>query len=92
MWHCVEHPSTLGVPYHINHINYGHFSLSLRRHTSDMPCLKRVILFANITSFNDAVMSYITSQCCMCVGHMTMYYKRAANTSGGGVSVSSLVR
>ena len=63
----------------------------LRRHTSDVLCLKRIILFVNVTSFDDAVMSYMMSQHCTCIGHMTVYYKRAANTSVGGVSVSSLV-
>ena len=66
----------------------GHF---LGRHALDTPCLKRVILFVNVISFNDAVMSYVMSQCCTCIGHMTIYYKRAANTLVGGVSVSSLV-
>ena len=45
--------------------------------------LKCVILFANVTSLNDAVMSYVMSQHHMGVGHMTIYYKRAANTSVG---------
>ena len=28
--------------------------------------------------------SYMTSQCCMCIGHVTFYYKRSANASVGG--------
>ena len=85
-------PSTLGVPYHINHIIYIHFRPFLRRHALDMLHLKHVILFVNVTSFDDAVTSYMTSQHCRCIGHMTVYYKRAANTLVGGVSVSLLVR
>ena len=84
-------PGTLGVPYHINHVNYSHFGLFLRRHASDMPCLKHVILFVDVASFNDAVTSYVMSQHCMCIGHVTIYYKRVVNTSVGRVSVSSLV-
>ena len=44
-----------------------------------------IILFVNVTSFNDAVMSYMMSQHHTCIGHMTIYYKRAANTSVRGV-------
>ena len=44
---------------------------------------KHIVLFADVTSLNDAVMSYVMSQYCMCTGHMTIYYKRAANTSVG---------
>ena len=84
-------PGTLDVPYHINHINYGHFRLFLRRCASDMLCLKHVILFVDVMSFDDAVTSYMMSQCHTCIGHMTIYYKRAANTLVGGVSVSSSV-
>ena len=93
MWHHVEHPGVLGVPYHIHHINYICFRLFLRRRASDALHLKRIILFVNVTSFDDAVMSYMTSQHCTCIGHMTIYYKRATNTSvGGGFSqfISSL--
>ena len=64
----------------------------LERHTSDALHLKRAILFVNVTSFNDAVTSYVTSQCHMCIGHMTIYYKRTANTSVKGVSISLSVR
>ena len=73
-------PSALGVPYHVNHINYGHFGVFLRRHTSDTQCLKRVILFVNVMSFNNAMTSYVMSRHQMCIGHMTIYYKRATNT------------
>ena len=42
--------------------------------------LKRVILFANVMSLNDAVMS----QHHTCIGHVTIYYKRATNALVGG--------
>ena len=29
-------PGTLGGPYHVNHINYGHFGVFSRRHASDV--------------------------------------------------------
>ena len=67
-------PSTLGGPYHINYIIYGCFGVFSRRPTSDT-------LFINVTSFNDAMTSYVTSRHCTCIGHMTIYYKRAVNTS-----------
>ena len=59
-------PSTLGGPYHVNHINYGHFLSILKRHASDVPHLKHIILFVDVTPFNDAVTSYVTSQHCTC--------------------------
>ena len=46
-----------------------------------------VILFANITLLNDAVTSYVTLRCHTCIGHVTIYYKRAANTLVGGSSL-----
>ena len=74
-------PSTLGGPYGINHTNYDHFGVFSRRHGSDMPCLKCVISFVEVTSFNDAMMSYMMSWHCTCIGHMTIYYKKVTNTS-----------
>ena len=43
-----------------------------------------VILFANVMSLKGAVTSYVMSQHRTCIGHMTFYYKRAANTSVQG--------
>ena len=48
--------------------------------TSNMVCPKCVNLFANITLLKCAVTLYVTSQHCMCIGHMTFYYKKAADT------------
>ena len=62
---------------------YGRLRQFLGGRASDMACPKRVTLFADVTSLNGAVMSYVTSQCRMCIGHVTFYYKRAANTSVG---------
>ena len=84
-------PGSLGGPYRINHVNNSHFRVFLRRRALDAPHLKRVILFVDVMSFNNAVTSCVMSQHCMCVGHVTIYYKRATNTSVGRVSVSSLV-
>ena len=84
-------PGALGGPYHINHVNYGCSGLFLRRCTSEALHLKHIILFVDVTSSNNAVTSYMMSQCHICIGHVTVYYKRATSTLGGGVSVSSLV-
>ena len=40
---------------------------------------KRIILFADMMSLKDAVMSYVTSQQCTCIGNVTFYYKRSAD-------------
>ena len=63
---------------------YGHFRQFWGGRASGTACPKHVILFANVTSLKGAVMSYVMSQHCTCVGHMTFYYKRAADTSVGG--------
>ena len=63
---------------------YSCFGQFLGGYTSDMVRLKRVILFANVTSLNGTVTSYVTSQCHTCGGHKTFYYKRPADTSVGG--------
>ena len=59
---------------------------------SDAVCPKRVILFADITSLNGAVTSYVMSQHCTCIGHMTFYYKRAAKTSVQVLACCSSIR
>ena len=85
-------PTTLGGPYHINYINYSHFGVFSRRCILNTLCLKCIISFIDITSFNDAMTSYMMSQHCMCIGHMTIYYKRAANTSIELVIFNSVTR
>ena len=85
-------PGALGGPYHVNCINYGHFWVFSRRCTSDMLHLKCVIPFIDVTSFNDAMTSYVMSRCHMCIGHMTIYYKRATNTSVELVRFNSVTR
>ena len=44
-------------------------------------------LFSDVTSLMSAVMSYVMSQHCMCIGHMTFYYKRSADALVGGSSL-----
>ena len=61
--------STQGGPYRINHINYGHFGVFSRRHALDVLRLKRIILFVDVTLFNDAMMSYVMSRCHMHWSH-----------------------
>ena len=84
MWHHTEH-LVLWV-YHccITHIFLWLFWAILGRHASDTERPKCIILFANVMLLNDAVTSYVTSQHCMCSGHMTIYYERGANTLVGG--------
>ena len=74
-----------GLAFHSPGSPMEHMSMLVSTVTSvDMVHLKHVILFVDITSLNDAVTSYVMSQHCMCVGHMTIYYKRATNTWVGG--------
>ena len=56
------------------------FMAILGKCTLDVVHPKHVILFVNVTSLNDAVTSYVMSQCHTCIGHVTIYCKRAANT------------
>ena len=66
-------PGALDVPYQRNYMIYSHFRPFLRRHTSDTLSLKHVILFVDVTSFNDTV----TSQHHTCIGQVTIYYKKS---------------
>ena len=43
---------------------------------SDVPRQKCITKFADVTSFDDAMMSYEMSPCHTCIGHVTIYYKR----------------
>ena len=85
-------PSTLGGPYHINYIKlwlfWGIFQETRFGHATYEACH----LVCHITSFNDAVTSYMMSQHHMCIGHMIIYYKRAANTSVKAVRFDSVTR
>ena len=58
------------------------FTPILGRHALYAVHPKHIILLVNVTSLNNAVTSYVTSQHCTCIGHVTIYYKRAANTWG----------
>ena len=49
----------------------------------DVLHLKRGILFVNVTSFNNAVTSFMMSQCHTCISHVTIYCTKAANTLAG---------
>ena len=84
VWHCTEHPALWVYRCHITHVFLWPFWAILGGCTLDVACLKHIILFVDITSLNDAVMSYATSQHRTCIGHVTIYYKRATNTSVGG--------
>ena len=82
VWHCTEHPVLLVYHCCITLVFLLPFWAILGGRASDVHP-KHVILFANVTLLNDAVTSYVMSQYCMCIGYMTFYYKRAANTSVG---------
>ena len=83
-------PGALGGPYHVNYIKLQPFWVFSRRHALDAPCLKHIISFVDVRSFNDAMTSYVTSRYCTCIGHVTIYYKRATNTSVKAVRFNSV--
>ena len=70
---------------------YGCFRQFCGGWTLDVAHPKRIILFANITSLNSAVMSYVMSECRMCIGHMTFHYKRSTNASVGVLACCSSI-
>ena len=84
VWHCMEHPALWVSHCCITHVFLRPFWAISGGRTSDMACPKHVILFADVTLLNDVVTSYVTSQCHTSIGHVTIYYKRAANTLVGG--------
>ena len=71
---------------------YGRFRQFCDGCALDVAHLKLVILFANITSLNSAVMSYVMSECHTCIGHVTFHYKRSANTSVGVLACCLSIR
>ena len=91
VWHHAEHPALWVYHCCITHIFLQPFWTILGRHTLDTACPKHVILFANITSSNDTVTSYVMSQHRKCIGHVTIYYKRATNTSVGVLTCCSSI-
>ena len=84
VWHCMEHPVLWVYCCCITLVFLRPFWAILGGCASDAARLNCIILFANVTSLNNAVTSYVMSQCHMCFGHVTFYYKRATNTSVGG--------
>ena len=79
-------PGTLGVLWRWFSCSTVIFRQILGGCTLDAACLKRVILFSNITSLKGDVTSYMTSQHRMCIGQVTFYYKRVCRCLGGGGS------
>ena len=77
-------PSTLGILWPQFSYSTGIFLAIFCGCASDVPHPKRIILFSDITSLMNTVMSCVMSQYHMCIGHMTFYYKRSANASVGG--------
>ena len=88
MWHCAEHLALWVHCCGVTHVYLWPFWATLGGRASDAVLPKCVILFANVTLLNDAVMS----QCCTCIGHMTIYYKRATNASMGLLACCSSIR
>ena len=70
---------------------YSHLRQFLGGHITDAARPKHSILFADVTSLNSNVTSYVT-QHSTCIGLVTFYYKRAADTSVGGGSCLLFVR
>ena len=82
MWHCAEHLVLWVYRCHGALVylwplwaifGWVHFGCS-------------IILFANVTSLNGAMTSYVMSQHHTCIGHATFCYKMAADTSWGVLS------
>ena len=92
VWHCVEHPALWVSCCHVTHVFLWPFWAILGGCALDAACLKCVILFANVMSLNDTVMSHVMSQHSMCIGHVTIYYKRATNTLVGILACCSFIR
>ena len=63
---------------------YGHFRQFWGGCTLGAVHPKHIILFANVKSSKGAVTSYVMSQHCTCIGHVTFYYKRSADASVRG--------
>ena len=81
-WDQFVWPSTAAVPRALTEAEphgYCHGQV-----IDDVLCPKHVILFSDVTSLNGTVMSYVMSQCHMCIGHVTFYYKRSAYASVRG--------
>ena len=91
VWHHMGHPALRCAITAVLLSVHSHFRQFCGGHTSDTPRPKCIILFADVTSLKGTVMSYMTSQSCMCVGHMTFYYKRSANTSVGVLACCSSI-
>ena len=76
-------PGTLGVPW-----LWCSCSMAVFRQfwvgALDAAHLKCVILFADVTSLNGTVTSYVMPQHHTCFGHMTFYYKRVPDIMVGG--------
>ena len=89
VWHCVGHPAPRVYRCHVGPVCLWPFYTILGGHTLDTARLKCIILFADITSLNNAVTSYVMSQCRMCSGHVTFCYKRSAKTSVGVLACCS---
>ena len=84
VWNGMEHPALWVYCCHVTLVFLQPFWAILGGRALDMVCPKHIILFANVTLLNDAVTSYVMSQCHTCVGHVTFHYKRATNASVGG--------
>ena len=74
MWHRVEHLALWVYHCSITHVFLWPFWAILGRRALDMLHPKCIILFADVTSLNDTVTSYVMSQHCRCIGHVTIYY------------------
>ena len=71
----MEHPVLWVYHCHITRVFLWPFWAILGRCTSDAVHLKCIILFADITSLNNAVTSHVTS---CCTAHVLVYHQRPA--------------
>ena len=90
MWHCADHLAFWVFCAHRSHtpqLFLGSFQLMCFGCTPSKVCH---LMFGHYI-FKEAVTSYVMSQCCMCIGHMTFHYKRPANASVGVLACCSSV-
>ena len=91
VWHCAEHPAPWVHGCCSTLVFLWLFLAILGGCALDTALPKHIILFTDVTLLNSAVTSYVMSQQCMCIGHMTFYYERSGNTMVGVLSCCSSV-
>ena len=95
-WHDIyvalcRTPGTLGIPWPWFSYSMAILLAIFGGWASDALHPKHVILFVDVTSLMSAVTSYVTSQHCMCIGHVNFYYKRSTDPLVGVLACGSSI-